>query len=115
MTLSSWQRINVAMATGFTLRGTMKFDCLISHLTAAPSRKGTSYSFTVEAENPSDAARNAASRVAKKHYNDGEPGFVHEQGDGRFLAVVGQQSLVNERGIVTHGFTITITVTPHTA
>jgi hypothetical protein len=112
MTLSPQQRINVALATGLKVRGTMKYEVLIRHLTARPAKKAVQYSFTVEAEHPSAAAREAASRVAKKHYNDGEPGFVQEVGENRFLAVVGQQSLVNERGVVTYGFSITLTVSP---
>jgi hypothetical protein len=112
MTLSAQQRINVALATGMRVRGTMNYECLIRHLTARPSQKAVQYSFVVDGDTPSDAAREAAARVAKKHYRDGEAGFVQEVGENSFVGIVGQQSLVAERGVVTYGFSITVTVRP---
>jgi hypothetical protein len=112
MTLHPWQRIVVAMASGIKLRGKMRYDCLINHLSVSPERRRP-YTITVVADNPSEAAREAASVVAGKQYADGQPGFVGPQSDGTFVACIGQQHrLSGVAGLVTHGFSITINVAP---
>lgn len=100
----------VALKFGVRLRGTMNYDCLVTHLKASAGKPGARYTITVEAENPSDAARAAAEKIAKKHYTGGEPSFVTEFA-GTFLAFVGRQERAAD-GIVTVGFTIKINVAP---
>jgi hypothetical protein len=110
MTLHPWQRIVVAMASGIKLRGKMKYDCMIAHLSVRPDRRRP-YVITVHADNPTLAAQEAASVVAGKQYADGQPGFVAPQSDGTFVACIGQQMPARaDVGMIHHGFSITIHV-----
>lgn len=107
MTLSPYQRIVVAIRHGIRLRGNMKYECKAHRLTTRPDQRAD-YKFTVNANNPSDAAREAAAEIAKLAPGS-SPGFVASQNDGTFIANVGVP-IFREGGLVTRGFAYVITV-----
>jgi hypothetical protein len=111
MTLHPWQRINVALAHGIKLRGKMKYDCRVSVLAARPDEP-VSDTVTVEADNPNLAAQEAAQKIADRL--GCQPGFIAPQRSGQtFIACIGkQESLRTGEGLVTHGFSVMITVAP---
>jgi hypothetical protein len=106
MTLSSQQRINVALATGIKLRGKVKYECTVTPLTTRPEPM-VRYTVTVEADNPHLAASEAAQHCAAKI--EGFAGFVAPQDDETFIVCIGRQH-PSGAGLTTHGFSIKVTV-----
>jgi hypothetical protein len=87
----------------------MKYDCRVSVL-AARAGEPLSETVTVEADNPNLAAQEVAQRMADRL--DCQPGFIAPQrGGDTFIACIGkQESLSTGEGLVTHGFSIIVTV-----
>jgi hypothetical protein len=107
--MTPWQRNVIALARGVKwVRGTMTYDCKIDLLKGGWLRV-IGRTISVKADYPLEAAREAAAKLAAELYPNGQPGFVTEQKDGTFLAVIGQQTR-SDCGIATRGVTISIKV-----